>query len=264
MPPLSSAIYSHKSNIVLAHLPTRRRKAGIAYAEGERTAEQALRGSWTCEALFIDHEFTLSDSGGRLMELAHQRKCRVVRATKRALAKLTGCETAPPAGVIVCPPTKVITELDQPPSRILVLDKLKDPGNAGTLVRTAAAFRFCTTLTEGSVSLANEKLIRSSAGICFLPGAVAPAGENLAEWLSSRDFRVFVFSPRAEKNVGDISAGECKHVALVLGSEVAGVDEAAWPGAEKVRIPIAHAVESLNVAVSGAIALYEFSRELGL
>ncbi len=260
----SAAIHSHRSQLVLSHLAARRRKSGKAYVEGERTVAQALDGDWICEALFVEDEFADSDRAGPLLEKARNRRARIHRATSRALAKLSDCETPPPVGLIVAAPERDVYTAPLP-ERLLVLDRVKDPGNAGTLVRTAAAFGFSCVLTEGSVGLTNEKFLRSSAGMCFLGRAVyagGPAGK-LAEYLREKGVRTVGFDPQAALELAEVAFDKEECMALVLGGEVAGLDQSAWHQADLVRIPIRPGVESLNVAISGAIAVYTVAQKLG-
>lgn len=260
----SSAIHSHRSPLVLSHLAARRRKAGQAYAEGERTVGMALDGDWPCLVLFVAEDFADDDRAGVLLEKARSRKCRVVRATRRALEKLSDCDTAPPVGVIVEAPTQTLNGMTRLPDRLLILDRIKDPGNVGTLVRTAAAFGFTSILTDGSVNPVNEKMIRSSAGMCFLRNALLGGGavEELSQALRERGTVAYGFDPQAPFTLSEVSVDKSKPTAIVLGSEVAGLDKAVWDWAEQVRIPIKSGVESLNVAMCGGIALYEFAGKL--
>lgn len=255
-------VYVPSSAFVKSILPTARRKDGVALAEGERTAMLALEGSWRPRALILETSFAASDAAKPFRRLAEKSRTDVHTFNRAAMEKISSCETAPEVAVLVAPPATKFEDSPSPASRLLVLDRIGDPGNAGTLVRSAAAFGFSTVLTTGSVSLINEKFIRSTAGNCFLPGAVAQAGDSgtLAEFLHGHHFTMLALMPRAEKTLGQINIPASGRVALVLGNETAGVDASAWRRAAAVRIPMQPGVESLNVAMSGAIALYELSR----
>lgn len=259
---MNAPIHAAKSPFILAHLPNRRKKAGIAYAEGERTSEQALSGSWNCQYIVIDPEFAVSDSGKKLCSLAISKNCPIVYANTKGLEKLTACENPPPVGVLVKQPSIDFKDLEKIPSPLLILDRLKDPGNVGTLIRTAAAFGYTVILTEGSVSLANEKMIRSTAGMCFLKDILFDGGpaEELAKFLRSKNVLTIGFDPHTPQTPEQLKVDQQRPLALVMGSEVSGLDLTVWPLEHAVRLPIRDGVESLNVAICGAIAMYEFSR----
>lgn len=249
--------------IIAENLPAKRRKAGLAYAEGERLADEALRGQWICEGLFLEGEFAETQDAERLIELAKGRRCPVRLCSTKAMEKLSDLESPPPAGVLVRVPEGTMLRRDNWPKQLLILDRLSDPGNAGTLIRCAAAFGFSTVLTAGSVRLNNEKMLRASAGMAFHKNAVFEGGDPkvLAEMLTERGYRVFVLDAHADASLDQMQVDRGQPAALVLGQEAAGVDDSLWSGYQNLKIPLARGVESLNVALSGAIALYEFSRQ---
>jgi TrmH family RNA methyltransferase len=111
----------------------------------------------------------------------------------------------------------------------------------------------------------NEKLIRATAGLCLRRETLLQAGDAraLAVALRERGYRVFVLDPRGAQSLRDVNVQPEEKLALVFGNEAGGVDRATWGGFEALRIPMEEGVESLNVAASGAIALYELSRRPG-
>lgn len=259
------AVLSHTSSVVLSFAPARRRKAGVAYAEGARVVEMALAGAWDCKALIVLDSSTSETDVQTSIQKARRKQIPVHHVSARALEKLTSLEAPPPVGIIVCPPRQALREPQSVPTRILVLDRVADPGNAGTLIRSAVAFGFTTLLTEGSVGLTNEKMIRASAGACFGKNAVVAGGiaTEVASLLKRAKAEIVCLMPRAERTLGDLHPARNKPIALVLGSEAGGLDAAAWPDALACRIPMRGGIESLNVAMCGAIAMYELSRGLG-
>ncbi|MEO8377230.1 MAG: RNA methyltransferase [Candidatus Sumerlaeota bacterium] len=261
-PVVASNVYIPSSAFVKSILAAQRKKDGVALAEGERTALLALHGSWSPKALILESIFSASEDSREFRMLATKKHIDVYTFNRAAMEKVSSCETAPSVAVLVAPPAQEFTRLQAPPRRVLVLDRVADPGNAGTLIRSAAAFGFTVMLTAGSVSLTNEKLIRASAGNCFLPDAVFEGATSveLCAFLISKKYEVLAFMPRAEKTLAQLDASSAQNLALILGNETAGVDAEVWSAATPVRIPMRKNVESLNVAMSGAIALYELSR----
>lgn len=130
----------------------------------------------------------------------------------------------------------------------LALWRVADPGNVGTLLRTADAFGAAVALSEGCADPTGPRALRASAGGIFRVPIVV--------WSSLPERRVALVAHGGEPLAGVVLE---RPIALVLGSERHGVpvDLAA---ALRVTIPLPGAAESLNVAAAGAIALYELAR----
>ncbi len=258
-------VQSPKNPLVKQYAPARRRKAGLVYAEGERLAREALSGCWECERLLLR---TGWEEGSRaaeeLLRLAGGRGCAVERLGAKAMERISDCETAPPAGVLCRPPER-LTRLPEPlPRRVLVLDSVQDPGNAGTLVRTAVAFGFHTVLAGDGVRPANEKFVRATAGVCFAEGALSalPDRQRVRESLQAAGAVLYRLEPDEGEPIDGVAAPADVPLALVAGNEARGPDPAEWPGAVPLRVPMREGVESLNVAASAAIVLYLFRADV--
>lgn len=253
------ALAGAASKLLAGFLPAKRRKAGLAYAEGERVVAEALRGGWKRHVVFAAGDW-MEGAGAELIARARAVGVRVVATSRGGMAKLSAVESAPPVGIIVEPPPGRLDDLLDAP-RIVILDGVSDPGNAGTLIRSGVAFGFRVVLLGGSVTLTNEKLIRSTAGLCFLPGAVVGGLGREAVSVALRDggFSVYTLEPGA----GDLLEGVkgADRMALVVGGEAAGVRAADWPGATGIRIGIRPGVDSLNAAVAGSIAMHHLAGE---
>ncbi len=132
----------------------------------------------------------------------------------------------------------------------LALWHVADPGNVGTLIRTADAFGAALALSEGCADPTGPKALRASAGAIFrvpLGRFEEPVGRRVA-LVVHRDNTLHELEP-------------AERVVFVLGAEREGLpDEVVAACDAVVSIPIAETAESLNVAVAGAIALYEWSR----
>ena len=138
-----------------------------------------------------------------------------------------------------------------------MLDSLQDPGNVGTLVRTARALGVTGVVAlDGTVDPWNPKAVRASAGAVFHVPLVRRAWPDLRSALGDRT----LFAGAA----GGTPAGDVKPPeawALVLGNEGSGVRaEILEAGARTVAVPMVDGAESLNAAIAGAILLYAFSR----
>lgn len=188
-------------------------------------------------------------------------------------------DTAHPQGVLmVAPePRHVLADVVRPTARLLVLDGLQDPGNVGTLIRTAAAFALDGVLAlDGSVDPWNPKAVRASAGTSFaLPVLTAP-------WSAVRPALGAAGLPLLLADAGGIDVGgvdvdgipvsgagrdvggpgAARGWVLVLGSEGSGArPEVVSAASARVAIPMPGGTESLNVGVAGSLLVHALTRK---
>jgi TrmH family RNA methyltransferase len=135
---------------------------------------------------------------------------------------------------------------------LLVLDKIADPGNLGTLLRTAYALKWDGVIvTPNTVDLFNDKALRAGKGAIFrLPYAKLDQIEILS-LIQERKFHSYTADTKGDP------VGKCEFkepLLLILSSEAKG--PSIWPNMKKITIPMQKKAESLNVAASGAILLY--------
>ena len=156
-----------------------------------------------------------------------------------------------PQGVIcVC---KYIEEKPISSSKVLLLDNVSDPGNLGTILRTALAFGYNDVILRGGCSQYNEKVLQSTQGAIFSLNIL-----NNFDVLDLKGYEIIATEIKGSVDLSTISQIS-KHV-LVLGNEAHGVSKEILDLATKrVRIDIKN-IESLNVAIAGAIAMYELSK----
>ncbi len=142
---------------------------------------------------------------------------------------------------------------------LVIAGGLQDPGNLGTLVRSAEAFGATgMILLPGTVSLWNTKTLRASSGSAFRLPVVSLAAEDAFDALEQRGVRLFAAVARDGAGPADLRGPS----ALLLGNEGAGLPEAWIAKADAlVTIPCPGAVESLNAAVAGSVLLYEAMRQ---
>lgn len=139
---------------------------------------------------------------------------------------------------------------------ILLIDSVQDPGNLGTIIRTAdAAGIDAIVLGDGTVDLYNDKVIRSTQGSLFqIPIYEANLTDEISK-LKDMGFEIWATALDGAKRYHDLPIPE--KVALILGNEGAGVNEEFIQAAdERVTIPIYGKAESLNVAIAAGILMY--------
>jgi TrmH family RNA methyltransferase len=146
-----------------------------------------------------------------------------------------------------------------PAPLVVIAAGLQDPGNLGTLVRSAEAFGATgMILLPGTVSLWNAKTLRASSGSAFRLPVLALTAE--AAFTTLRDHRVRIFAAVARD--GDSEADLHGPSALLIGNEGSGLPEAWIAQADaRVTIPFTGAVESLNAAIAGSVLLYDAMRQ---
>lgn len=142
---------------------------------------------------------------------------------------------------------------------IIVLDRIQDPGNLGTIIRSAVAFGFNSViLSNDSVDLYNPKVIRSSEGMLFHINIIRT---NIIDFLNDLDSSYLKITTDVNKgkNIKDLKYEKC---ALVIGNEGRGVSsEVASICNERVNIKMEKNCESLNAGVSASILMFEVYNE---
>ena len=163
-------------------------------------------------------------------------------------------DKAPQGVLAVC---SLLTKSECFSDRVLYLDDVSDPGNVGTLLRTALAFGYNTVLlSKNCCSIYNEKVIQSSQGAIFDLNII----EGVSNLLVFKDlgYEVLATEIKGSVSLKNISV-KSKHI-LVLGNEAHGVSKQVLDIADKrIRIDIKN-IESLNVGVAGGVAMYELSK----
>lgn len=242
-----------------------RERRGLALAEGVRLVEEALAaGVRICAAALSPH-LEASARGRALKAALTHTAVPLTQLDDRALAALA--DTEHPQGVIAViePPTWSWAQLPLAPGAVLVaLDAVQDPGNVGTILRTAYGLGAAGVVAlKGTAELRAPKVLRGSMGALFRMPAFPATEEELLHRAGEHDIVFWV----ADASGTPLEALPPRPAArqplcLVLGNEGAGVSEALAARADcRVAIPLAPGCESLNVAVSAGILLYEVLRE---
>ena len=166
------------------------------------------------------------------------------------IMKIVSYAKSPQGVICVC---KYIEEKPIASDKILLLDNISDPGNLGTLLRTASAFDYNDVILRGGCSQYNDKVLQSTQGAIFKLNIL-----NNFDIKSFVDYELIATEIKGSVDLSTIGRIN-KHI-LVLGNEAHGVSKELLDIATKrVRIDIKN-IESLNVAVAGAIAMYELSK----
>jgi len=225
-----------------------RDEAGSFVVEGRHLLEEVLRAKWQVREIFVDPV-----RSAVALEGLDVRGVPVHELQDGVLERVATTES--PQGVIA----EVLRRRfdTQPEGWVLAVDRLSDPGNLGTLIRSAEAFGAAAVVcTAGTVDPFNPKALRAAAGATFhVPVLVDRALDDLRRW----GFRVLGTTSHDAPQVADIGAADLGgQVAVVVGNEAHGLDPDA-PVDEWVSIPHLGRSESLNVAMAGTVVSYVVS-----
>jgi len=237
-----------------------RRLAGKYIAEGVRLLEEACRQKVRPLELYYS-EALLSDRGLNLVREFEKLGVTPQAARAADLDRMAGATTPQGLLAVFKTPQTDLTKLRHTNLRtILIGENLSDPGNVGTLIRTAAAFDIDLILLCGRCAEPfAPKVVRSSVGTVFgLPIAVANTGDAL-DFVAHHQLQLIAAGLKGRERLSEVlSRVEDQAIALAIGSEANGLSEEVLIRADYVvRIEHSRKVESLNSAVAGAILMKE-------
>ena len=233
--------------------PKERREANAFVVEGVRLIEEAVMAGWKFQfALYSDG---LSERGQDLLKVLLAHRIDVEEVAGDLLQKLSDTET--PQGILA---VLDFCNLDMPETFdfVLIPDQIRDPGNLGTLIRTAAATGVqVLLLPPDTTDPFSPKAVRSGMGAHFR----LPIHELTWEQIKTHTAGLHVF-------LADMNGAPCweadlrKPLALIVGSEAEGASESGRALAtQKLSLPMAGKVESLNAGVAGSVLMFEVVRQ---
>ena len=237
-----------------------RDKHGLFVAEGVRAVEEVLRSTFAIKGVLVAPQLAESPRGQALLAEAQQRG--VDRQDVDAREFASAAETDSPQGVMALAeiPNHSFSSLGTDwRGIVLVLDAVQDPGNVGTILRTAAALGVKATIAlPGTVDLWNAKVVRSGMGAHFKHLAFSATWDELDAMRRDRGTRI-IAADAGGVPVTQVTRAE--RVALVVGNEGAGLSTDSRQRADQVvALSISPDIESLNVAVATGILLYALSQ----
>jgi len=229
-----------------------RDEAGLFIVEGEKFISE-IPENYRVRLYVVSQNYA-----GDVSRFEQKARCEVVRTS--LFNKLA--DTVTPQGVIAVCEKNFYTAADMH-GFILSGENLNDPGNVGTLIRTAAAAGAGGAIfTHGSCDVFSPKVIRASAGaVLRMPVmSTGDAPDFVFDMLKERGTKIYAAHPRGDFLPYDLNLRE--DFCLIVGNESHGVSPAALARADAtVRLPMTAATESLNAAVAGSILMYEAVRQ---
>ncbi len=144
-------------------------------------------------------------------------------------------------------------------NRLVLLDGIQDPGNLGTIIRSAASFNFDTVvLGLNTVDLYNDKVIRSTEGMIFHQNVIQEDLSEFVKELKNNNYTIYTTDVNEGKIVSDIDFKQ--KIAIIIGNEGQGVSDIKEYADEALYIPMNKKCESLNASVATSIIMYEVSK----
>jgi len=241
-----------------------RERRGLALAEGIRLVEEALATAITVRGAAVSPALEATIRGKALKAALLGKGVRVEEVGDQELDELT--DTEHPQGIVAVIEPKQWTLADirlLPGGTILVLDGVQDPGNVGTMLRTAQGLGAAGLVAlKGTADLTNPKVIRGGMGASFRLPAVPATPEELVAWARLQRGQIWVADVKGELP-GRLPQRTPQRppILLVVGNEGAGVSPIMDAAADRrIGISLAPGAESLNVAVAAGILLHEVTR----
>ena len=238
-----------------------REKHALFVAEGVRAVEELARSGLRIVGVLAAPQLADAPRGAQLRADLDDKKVEVSTVTESEFR--SAAETESPQGVLAIAevPRHSLSDVGGSEKvRLLVLDAVQDPGNVGTILRTAAALGADATIAlPGTVDLWNAKVVRGAMGASFRHRVMHASYEELFAFFDLNAIDLWGAETEGDP-IGTVETPE--KLALAVGNEGAGLSSNVRARATRlVSLPISSAVESLNVSVATGVLLYQLRKE---
>ncbi|TLS39167.1 TrmH family RNA methyltransferase [Pseudalkalibacillus caeni] len=231
------------------HTKRGRAKSGTFMIEGPHIVEEASRqGSLVKEVIMLE------ESDHSNMADAFNEKARVFTVTEKVMKEISDTETPQGIAAICTFPDETIKVQK---GKFILLDSIQDPGNLGTIIRTADAAGYdAVILGDGCVDPYNSKVLRSTQGSIFHLPIVKANLEEFIKQLKEKQIPVYATEVNGGRSYTSLEKQDT--FAIVMGNEANGVSKQVLQLAdERIYIPIFGEAESLNVSIAAGILMYQ-------
>lgn len=234
-----------------------RKKEKQFIVEGFRFVEEALKSDYSIEYILINEKSLNKVEDFNIDVEAIKNKVYILN--KNVFNSISGTENS--QGILAIVNMEKIFQIKEEGLYILA-DRVQDPGNMGTIIRTAHAANAAGILiTEGTVDVYNEKTLRSSMGSIFNIPVIEDFKLDKIKELKEKGFKVLASSLDTNKSLYDLDLYK-KNLILAVGNEGNGLSEAVYNiSDEKFIIPMPGNAESLNAGVAASIIIFEIVRQ---
>lgn len=240
-----------------------RNKESKFIIEGYRILTLAIECNANLDYVFINEDFEGKDEHVSFLDILNKKNIKIYKTTNKIFNDLVDTEnTQGILGVVKFKQKNIEENLNDESRFVLILDRIQDPGNMGTIIRTADAAGVDAIIAlKGCVDIYNPKVIRSTMGSIFDMNVIHTSQDEAIRLLKSKNFDI-VSSYLDTNNFYNTVEYNYK-TALVIGNEANGINEELVSKSDTlVKIPIYGKAESLNAAISSAILMYEIKKYL--
>lgn len=229
--------------------------------EGIRLVEEAINSDWETVQVFYTQD--LDERGQKLLQDFHAKHVPIEEVTPEVMQSASDTQT--PQGILAVVSLRETPVFPTDIDFLLIVDGVRDPGNLGTILRTAAAANVgAVLLPPGTADAYNPKVVRAGMGAHFVLSMYNLSWEEIKTLLSGSGFgRAFnIYLADAAEGVTYFSADLISPLVLIIGGEAQGAGSQAVSLAHMhLHIPMPGSTESLNSAVAAAILMFEVVRQ---
>jgi len=243
-----------------------RREAGAFVVEGVRLVEESIHADWPMR--FVLYNASLSERGRSQVEGLKSRGMDVEEVSTSVMKSLS--ETEAPQGILAVLNNSRLP-IPASPNFILIPDQIRDPGNLGTLLRSAAGTGVQAVLIPPETTDAfAPKVLRSGMGAHFKVPIHSMGWDEIEQVIKSAGVALSgeAVSKGLQAFLADMDGPSCwetdlrQPVVLIIGSEAEGASESARKlASQKISIPMSGTMESLNAGVAGSVLMFEVVRQ---
>ena len=230
---------------------------GQFLAEGEKVIRDAVNAGQTLVAVLTEEGYPLEEE---------KYPCPCIEVEKKLFSQLA--QTTTTQGIIAIVEKQNMSReefcsrIGEKSGNVILLDRLQDPGNIGTIIRTADAAGYSGVMTiKGTADLYSPKIVRATAGSLFrMPVFAADSPKEAVEILESAGKTILATGFNTDLYYYDVDMK--KNTGLIIGNEGNGISDELMQQAHKIiKIPMDGAIDSLNAAVAAGILMYEAVRK---
>jgi TrmH family RNA methyltransferase len=246
-------------NILKLHTTAGRKKAGQYFTEGIRSVGQSLKAKAPVDKVIFSDKVYRTTGGRELMERISQTGIKAVEISEGLYKSITDTDNPQHIMAVINIKEYRLKDILQSGELLLVIvDGIQDPGNLGTVIRTAdAASAHAVMLLKGTADIYNPKTVRSTMGSVFgIPVIQVGDNKELFYWLRETGVRLIASSPEGDIPYWDIDyRGK---IGIIIGNEANGISEQVKSCSDMSAVlPMPGGAESLNAAVACGILLYK-------
>lgn len=266
---MENKLIRSENNVIIKYtkslqLKKQRMKNQQFTVEGVRIVDECLKHNGDIEYIVYSKDLHTVQGGTDLLNRVSKKGYIIYEVPSQLFNKLATTES--PQGIMAVVNMKNTTledlELkDDGKLFFVILDRIQDPGNMGTIIRTSESAKVdAVVVTKGSVDPYNDKTLRATMGAIFHLPIIQCKDDEWIKYLKGKNVKLIAADLNTDKTYVDINYNG--NIAIVIGNEANGIDEKILCNVdERVVIPILGRIESLNVAIAASILIYKVVEE---